>query len=77
MSKQNSDFKNLQINFAGKLEQNATIFFIIEELVTTGIIFEQNTSTIIQKMESQKIKNLLDHKDETYSKYQTKRWYII
>ena len=28
-------------------------------------------------MESQKIKNLLDHKDETYRKYQTKRWYII
>ena len=28
-------------------------------------------------MESNKIKNLLDHKDETYPKYQTKRWYII
>ena len=28
-------------------------------------------------MESQKIKNLLNHKDETYSKYQTKKWYII
>ena len=28
-------------------------------------------------MESQKIKNLLDHKDETYPKYQTKRWYNI
>ena len=28
-------------------------------------------------MESQKIKNLLDHKDETYSKYQNIRWYII
>ena len=28
-------------------------------------------------MESQKIENLLNHKDETYSKYQTKRWYII
>ena len=27
-------------------------------------------------MESQKIKKLFDHKDETYSKYQTKRWYI-
>ena len=27
-------------------------------------------------MESQKIKNL-DHKDEDYSKYQTKKWYII
>ena len=28
-------------------------------------------------MESQKIKNLLDHKDEVYSKYQTKKWYVI
>ena len=28
-------------------------------------------------MESQKIENLLDHKDETYPKYQTKSWYII
>ena len=28
-------------------------------------------------MESQKIKNLLDHKDEAYPKHQTKRWYII
>ena len=28
-------------------------------------------------MESQKIKNLLDHKDETYPEYQTKKWYII
>ena len=28
-------------------------------------------------MESQKITNLLDHKDEDYPKYQTKKWYII
>ena len=28
-------------------------------------------------MESQKVKNLLNHKDETYSKYQTKKWYVI
>ena len=28
-------------------------------------------------MESQKIKNLLDLKDETYPKYQTKTWYVI
>ena len=27
LSKQNSDFKNQQINFVGKLEQNATIFY--------------------------------------------------
>ena len=45
--KQNSDFKNQQINFVGKLEQNAVIFFITEELVTTGIKFEQNSLTIV------------------------------
>ena len=27
LSKQNSDFKKQQIDFVGKLEQNATIFF--------------------------------------------------
>ena len=47
LSKQNSDLKNRQINFVGKLEHNATIFFITEELVTTRINFEQNTVTII------------------------------
>ena len=47
LSKQNSDLKNQQITFVGKLEQNATIFFITEELVTTGIKFEQNSLTIV------------------------------
>ena len=47
LSKQNSGFNNQQINFVGKLEQNATIFFITEELVTTGAKFEQNSLTII------------------------------
>ena len=47
LSKQNSDFKNQQINFVGKLEQNATIFFISEELVTTGIKFKQNSLTAV------------------------------
>ena len=28
-------------------------------------------------MKLQKIKNLLDHKEETYPKYQTKKWYVI
>ena len=46
LSKQNSDFKNQQINFIGTLEQNATIFFIIEEKMTTGIKFEQDSLTI-------------------------------
>ena len=35
LSKQKSDLKNQQINFIGRLEQNATIFFIVEE--TTGL----------------------------------------
>ena len=47
LSKQNFDFKNQKINFVGKLEQNAKIFFIIEEKVTTGINFEQKTLTIV------------------------------
>ena len=47
LGKQNSDFKNQQINFVGKLVQNATIFFITEELVTTRIKLEQNTLTIV------------------------------
>ena len=46
LSKRNSDFKSQQINFIGKLEQNAIIFFIIEEKVTTEIKFEQNSLTI-------------------------------
>ena len=46
LSKQISEFKNEQ-NFIGKLEQNATIFFIIEGKVTTRIKFEQNSLTIL------------------------------
>ena len=41
LSKQNSDFKNQQINFIGKLEQDSTIFFITEEKETTGLEFLQ------------------------------------
>ena len=47
LRKQNSDFKNQQINFIGKLEQNAAIFFIIEEKMTTGIKFEHNSLTTV------------------------------
>ena len=36
LSKQKSDLKNQQVNFTGRLEQNATIFFIAEEKETTG-----------------------------------------
>ena len=47
LSKQKSDLKNQQINFIGRLEQNAIIFFIFEEKETTRFKFLQNYLTII------------------------------
>ena len=47
LSKQKSDLKNQQINFTGRLEQNATIFFIVEEKETTGLKPLQNSLTIV------------------------------
>ena len=47
LSKQKSDLKNQQINFIGRLEQNATIFFVVEEKETTGLRFLQNSLTIV------------------------------
>ena len=47
LSKQKSDLKNKQINFIGRLEQNATILFIAEEKETTGLNFLQNSLTIV------------------------------
>ena len=47
LSKQISDLKNQQINFIGRLEQNASIFFIVEEKETTGLKFLQNSLTIV------------------------------
>ena len=47
LSKQKSDLKNQQINFIGRLEQNATIFFISEEKETTGLNFLQNSLAIV------------------------------
>ena len=46
LSKQKPDLKNQQINFIGKLEQNATIFFIIEEKEITGLNFLKNSLAI-------------------------------
>ena len=55
LSKQKSDLKNQQINFIGKLEQNATIFFIIEEKETTGLNFLQNSLAIVKKWNHKKL----------------------
>ena len=47
LSKQDFEFKNQQIYFIGRLEQDATIVFIIEEKHTTGLEFLQNSLTIV------------------------------
>ena len=47
LNKQKSDLKNQQINFIGRLEQNATIFFLIDKKVTTGLEFLQNSLTFV------------------------------
>ena len=47
LSTQKSKFENQQINFIGRLEQDATIFFIIEEKQTTGLEFLQNSLSIV------------------------------
>ena len=43
LSKQDIDLSKQQINFIGKLEQDATIFFIIEEKEQTILDFSQNS----------------------------------
>ena len=47
LSKQKSDLENQQINFTGRLENDATIFFIIEENYTTGLELLQNSLNIV------------------------------
>ena len=47
LSKRKSDSKDQQINFIGRIEKNATIFFIVEEKETTGLKFLQNSLTIV------------------------------
>ena len=47
LSKQKADLENQQINFIGKLEQDATIFFVIEEEHQTGLEFSQNPLPIV------------------------------
>ena len=55
LSKQKSDLENQQINVIGKLEQDATIFFIFEEKHTTGIEFLQNSLTTLLKWNHKKL----------------------
>ena len=47
LNKQTANLENKQIDFIGKLEQNATIFFIIEEEHKTKLEFSHNSLTIV------------------------------
>ena len=47
VSKQKSNLNNQQINFIGRLEQNATMFFIAEEEETIGLKFSQNSLILV------------------------------
>ena len=73
---ENRDIKQ-QINFIGRLQQNATMFFIIEKKEQTTLDFSQNFCSYCIKMESQKIVNLLNNNDIESQKFTTKKWYII
>ena len=47
LSKQKADLENQKITFIGKLEQDAAIFFVIEEEHQTGLEFSQNSLSIV------------------------------
>ena len=78
LSKQKQDLKNQQINFIGRLEQNATIFFLVKKKRRDHWIklFTKFFGYCI-KMESQKIINLLDHEDEDDPRFEIRKWYIV
>ena len=79
LSKQTKLKDPQQINFIGKLDKdNGTrMFFIIEKSEENTFNFSQNSTTIINIMETQKIINLLNDSDNENSKFATKKWYIV
>ena len=69
-----------QINFIGKIERQdngITMFFIIEKSEETTFEFLQNSVNTLQIMEIQKIIHLLNNTENEYSKFATKKWYVI
>ena len=51
--------------------------FITEKYEETTFEFSQNSITIISIMKKQKIVNFLNSSENEYSKFATKKWYII
>ena len=58
------------------------MFFITEKSEETNFEFSQNAATVVWfwlriKMETQKIVNLLGDVNNEYSKFATRKWYVI
>ena len=53
------------------------MFFIIEKSKETTFNFLQNSATIIQIMETEKIIDLLNGSDNENLRFATKQWYVI
>ena len=58
------------------------MFFIIEKSEETTFEFSQNAATVVWfwlriKMETQKIANLLGDANNEFSKFATRKWYVI
>ena len=71
---ENPDLKQ-QMNFIGRLEENnATMFFTIEKKEETSFC---SCCLIFIKMETRKIAKLLNYPDNKYSKFATRKWYIV
>ena len=69
---ENLDLKQ-QINFTGRLEEDATMFFIIENKEETTFDFSQNCCFTCIKLETQKIVNLLNGSDNESSKFAARK----
>ena len=64
-----------QINFIGKIEEKnngVTMFFTIEKSEETPFEFLQNSVNILRCSQ-----NLLNSTENEYSKFATKKWYVI
>ena len=68
-----------QISFIGKFlnTRGATMFFIIKKPEETTFNFSQNSVTIIQIMEIQKIVNLLNDSENENIKFATKNVMLL
>ena len=61
---------------------DSTMFFIIEKSEELSFEFSQDAVTVVWfwlrlKMETQKIVNLLGDANNEYSKFATKKWYVV